>query len=117
MNAAHCGEISTSDSTTEPHKVNIGEHNIVGVWVDEHDTSGSMLTWHVGVVESIADGGATVSYLLLQSNRRNKSHWMYLESAATFSPHITKLLLIICLWNIAVQQLSDVVLMQILFLN
>ena len=82
LNAAHCGEISTSDSTTEPHKVNIGEH-IVGVWADEHDTSGSMLTWHVGVVESIADGGATVSYLL-QSNSRNKSHWIYPESAATF---------------------------------
>ena len=50
LNAAHCGEISTSDTTTEPHKLNIGEH-IVGVWADEHDTSGSMLTWHVGVVE------------------------------------------------------------------
>ena len=55
----------------------------MGVWADEHDTSHSMLTWHVGVVESIADGGATVSYLL-QSNSLNKSPWMYPESVATF---------------------------------
>ena len=62
--------------------VQTGEH-IAGVWADDNDATGRILTWHIGIVESVDDGGAVVSYLV-QTNSNNKANWMYPESASTF---------------------------------
>ena len=85
QNTSSSTEVPTENTSTEPEKVTktvqTGEH-IAGVWADDNDATGRILTWHIGIVES-DDGGAVVSYLV-QTNSNNKANWMYPESASTF---------------------------------
>ena len=71
-----------TDAAQQKKKLQTGEH-IVGVWADENDATGRTLTWQIGVVEAVDEGGATVSYLV-QTNCNKKENWIYPKSAATF---------------------------------
>ena len=60
-NTSSSTEVPTENTSTEPEQVTktvqTGEH-IAGVWADDNDATGRTLTWHLGIVESVDDGGA-----------------------------------------------------------
>lgn len=84
LNAASVPGINTETDNEVADSVQPqpGEH-IAGVWADEKDPTGQTLTWHIGVVESVSNDGAMVSYLI-QSNNKSKANWMFPETSSTF---------------------------------
>ena len=73
--------VSNDVSGFGPHNLHQGVH-VAGVWSDDTDATGQTLTWHIGVVESVDDNGATVAYLV-QTKNNSKNNWMFPESAST----------------------------------
>lgn len=79
-------DLEEPQSEIRRHNLHQGVHVAV-VWSDDSDARGRTLTWHIGVVESVTDDGATVAYLV-QSKSSSKSNWIFPESATThFTPY------------------------------
>ena len=57
---------------------------MAGVWSDDSDPTGQTLTWDIGVVESVNDNNALVTYLV-QTKNNSRQNWMFPESASTHS--------------------------------
>ena len=73
-------DLSPEENQGSPNSnLKIGSH-IAGVWANEADSAGEALTWYLGVVESLSESGAMVSYLV-QTKSNDKTHWMYPDTS------------------------------------
>ena len=78
-------QVSQTNLQPANTELKIGSH-VAGVWSNEADPTGDSLTWYLGVVQTVSETGAMVSYMV-QNKSNDKAHWMYPETSTTNTYH------------------------------
>ena len=82
LNAARRNKLNSKKLRNTSSVMLQAREHVAGVWSLTKKTQlDTLLTWHIGVIESIDAESITFSYL--QSNSIDKCHWLYPESATT----------------------------------